>query len=171
MGEKRDLIGQKFNYLTPIERYERYKNGKTYYLCRCDCGKLTIVEKGALVSGRTKSCGCYHKKRTSEMNTKHSHSTEKLYYVWKAIKKRCYCKTDMHYKYYGSKGITVCDEWKSDYMAFRNWAFENGYKEMTTYTNYTIDRINPFGNYEPSNCRIADWKTQARNRRANYATI
>ena len=168
-----DLVGKgKFGALTPIERYQNYKNkGRTYYLCRCDCGNLAIVEQSALKSHKTQSCGCYRSKRAKQVHSTHNHSKEKLYEVWKAIKKRCNCSTDSHYKYYGKLGVKVCDEWSNNYMSFREWAFASGYQEMETYTKYTVDRINPFGNYEPSNCRIADWVTQRNNRRANYAEV
>jgi hypothetical protein len=68
---------------------------------------------------------------------------------------------------YGGRGIKVCDEWKNSYENFREWALSNGYAD-----NLTLDRINPNGNYEPSNCRWATAKTQGNNRRSClYFTI
>lgn len=89
-------------------------------------------------------------------------SKSKLYDVWYQMKKRCYRKENSNYKYYGERGITVCDEWKKDYKAFKSWAIANGYKE-----GLTLDRINSNGNYEPSNCRWATIEEQARNMRIN----
>jgi len=76
------------------------------------------------------------------------------------MKRRCFKKDMEYYKDYGGRGITVCEEWKNDYLSFRKWAFENGYKE-----GLSIDRIDNDGDYEPKNCRWADQKTQIRNRR------
>ena len=163
----RDLSKEgKFGRLQPLERLPRCKGGNVYYKCLCDCGNITFVAHGGLTMGTTKSCGCIRKEMLSRRTSTHRHSKEKLYLVWKTMKKRCFCETDKHYKWYGAKGVKVCEEWKTDYMSFRNWAYENGYKDTVGYTNYTIDRIDPYGNYEPSNCRIADWVTQRHNRRA-----
>ena len=59
-------------------------------------------------------------------------------------------------------GVKVCPEWNT-FEPFFKWAIENGYKDTLT-----IDRINPYGNYEPSNCRWATTKEQAINKRKNY---
>lgn len=164
----RDLTKEgKFGRLTPIERIPKYRGNATYYKCVCDCGNVVFVWHGNLTKGVAKSCGCLRKETTSKMSKTHGHSKEKLYLVWKTMKKRCYCKNDKHYKWYGEKGVTVCDEWRNDYMAFRDWAYKNGYVDSEEYSTHTIDRINPYGNYEPSNCRIADWVTQRHNRRKN----
>ena len=75
---------------------------------------------------------------------------------------RCFNSKCADYKYYGSRGITVCNEWKNDFMSFYTWAMRNGYRE-----NLTIDRINNNGNYEPLNCRWITKKEQQRNKRNN----
>lgn len=59
----------------------------------------------------------------------------------------------------------MCDEWKNDFMAFYNWAIENGYDENKTIKEQSIDRIDVNGNYEPSNCRYVNIYVQARNKR------
>ena len=143
----------------------KYKGDTCYYKCICDCGKIVNVCHGNLVSGIAKSCGCLMEEICSKKASKHGCSKEKLYLVWKTMKKRCYCKQDKHYKWYGEKGVKVCEEWKNNYISFRKWAYENGYKDTKEFTKYTIDRIDPCGDYEPSNCRIDDWVTQRHNRR------
>lgn len=84
-----------------------------------------------------------------------STNRSRLYSIWIGIKARCYNNKDTTYKYYGGKGINVCDEWKDDYLAFKNWALANGYED-----NLTIDRKNSKQGYSPSNCQ---WITQSEN--------
>ena len=84
----------------------------------------------------------------------------RIYAIYHHIMAKCYKKYDSHYKYYGARGIRVCDEWKRGFISFYNWAMNNGYQD-----NLTIDRIDVNGNYEPDNCRWTDMKTQVRNRR------
>jgi hypothetical protein len=100
-------------------------------------------------------------------NIKHGASGLKLYRVYYAMRNRCYNpKSDM-YASYGGRGISIGDEWRGDLGAFVTWALANGYKD-----GLSIDRIDNDGNYEPSNCRWVDMKTQARNKQYNrYLTF
>lgn len=79
---------------------------------------------------------------------------ERIYRIWANMKYRCNAKSGRQYKYYGSKGITVCKEWL-DFINFYNWAIKNGYKK-----GLELDRIDNDGNYEPSNCQ---WITHKEN--------
>ena len=76
------------------------------------------------------------------------------------MKNRCNNPKNKAYFYYGGKGVSVCEEWEHSFESFRDWAKGNGYK-----SDLTLDRINPDGNYEPSNCRWATWHEQRMNQR------
>lgn len=160
---KEDIAGQKFGRLTALYRlHNTNTKGRTYWLCVCDCGNLKEVRRDGLLSGRSNSCGCYHKDMIKTKNTKHGKTHTKLYRVLDSIKARCYNENNKQYKNYGGRGIKVCDEWLNDFQTFYDWAMFNGYKETLS-----IDRINNDGNYEPSNCRWVDMKIQSRNKRSN----
>lgn len=157
-----DLTGNKYGKLLVIRRFEQNsKSGNAKWVCRCDCGNTTIVIGSKLKNGYTKSCGC---NRIS--NKAKGHSKERLYRIWYKMKVRCYKEDDEHYKWYGGRGIRICDEWLNDFLAFREWALTHGYSETLS-----IDRIDVNGNYEPPNCRWTSQKTQTNNTSANRRVV
>ena len=166
-----DLTGQRFGRLTVVGRADNYITPKgakfSRWNCICDCGKKTIVVSSSLRSGNTTSCGCYHDQCCRERRIKHGKSGGKLNWVWTAMKERCLNPNSKDYKYYGARGITVCDDWENSFESFMDWAYSNGYQE-----GLSIDRINVDGDYCPDNCRWADAKMQAnnttRNRKITY---
>ena len=141
-----DITGKKYGKLLVLERGENRirKSGgiEARWLCRCECGKEVLASSASLRYGKKTSCGCRIPSK------KHGYSREHLYKTWIGMKQRCNNPKSKDYRWWGAKGVKVCTEWEHDYMAFRNWAFNNGYQE-----NLTIDRIDPFGSYEPINCR------------------
>lgn len=163
-----DLTGQRFGLLTAINRMGRDNNNSVVWLCKCDCGKEVTVRSYSLRSGNTKSCGCLMLSSSSRLGKKskiHGESHARLYAVWRGMKRRCYCPRHKYFKDYGGRGIQVCEEWRDNYQAFRDWAYANGYDEMAPKGQCTIDRIDCNSNYTPENCRWVDMKTQRHNRR------
>lgn len=156
-----ELVGRKFNRLTVID-YSHSDNGAVW-LCKCDCGGFITVKGKDLKSGKTKSCGCFHRDCASKLGKSketHGKSNTRLYYIWRAMKERCLNENSSAYKWYGGRGITVCDEWKLDFKAFYRWAMSHGYEE-----HLTLDRIDNESGYSPNNCQWTTMKEQSRNRR------
>lgn len=155
------LTGQKFGKLSVLKRADKNsKSGNAMWVCLCDCGNEVNVIGSHLRSGHTTSCSC---NRISERAK--GYAKERLYRTWTGMHRRCYDSNHDRYKWYGGKGISVCDEWH-DYVSFRTWALENGYKDKLT-----IDRINPKDDYHPKNCQWVDMKIQANNRRNNRILV
>ena len=155
--------GSTFGKLTVLDERSVVR-GKTsprrevQLLCKCGfCGSEKWYPKSSVINGRAKSCGC------SASKIKHGKWHTRLYGIWSDMKRRCYVPKCKNYKYYGARGIKVCDEWRKSYIPFEEWALANGYSDKLT-----IDRINPDGDYCPENCRWATYLTQENNKRNNH---
>lgn len=161
-------IGDRFGLLTIIQEVEPHITPcgtiRRRVLCKCDCGNTTIRSLINLNKGNTHSCGCINKKRIGDLNRKYTDEQRNsfLYSTWNGIKQRCFDTRSSHYKYYGEKGVTICDEWLNDFTKFFEWCIANGASK-----GLTIDRIDVNGNYEPSNCRWVDAIAQANNKSKN----
>ena len=177
-----EIIGRKNGRLTIIgilPKSERIGSvsakKREQVLCECECGNTTVICLSNFVSGRTKSCGCLRQDAARANGTTHGlirhkrgENAPKLYYVYAAMKQRCFNPQNANYKNYGGRGITVCDEWANDYKAFHDWAMANGYNENAARGECTLDRIDTDGNYEPDNCRWVSMKEQAKNTRNSF---
>lgn len=161
---REDLSGQKFNRLLALSRCKLVSpKGRVYvaYLCVCDCGEQKTIRQAELYSGKTKSCGCLMRERTSQANTKHGMFGTPVYSAWSSAIARCHNVNDKDYPKYGGRGITVCDRWRE--------SFENFYADMGDKPSpqHSIDRVDNSLGYSSDNCRWATHTTQNNNRRSN----
>lgn len=168
MGKIVDITGQRFGRLIAIRRVgsRRYPGGGTLSMweCKCDCGNTITIPLCALKTGNTQSCGCLHKENVRNIHFVHGESHSRLNELWKGMKARCNNPKNTSFKWYGGKGVTVCKEWSESFVKFKEWMLENGYDETLPRGVQTIDRIDPCGNYEPSNCRLISIQEQQRNK-------
>ena len=148
-----------------VKALYRNKDSKWYAICQCTCENQTErhVSVRNLITGNTKSCGCYNKDLIIQRSTKHNAKTrgskDRLYSTWVEMRRRCYTESCKSYENYGGRGITICSEW-GDFNNFRDWALSSGYEE-----GLTIERLNVNGNYEPLNCTWIPKPEQSKNRR------
>lgn len=154
--------GATFARWTVVREVDRGSRGRRRYECRCSCGNVAVVSQSNLVSGMSTSCGCRRIEATRSRQTKHgeSHRTAE-YGVWKGIVRRCTSPTDHAFRHYGGRGITVCERWRCDYLAFLADVGRRPTEKAE------LDRIDNNRGYEPGNVRWTDRRTQTRNTRAN----
>lgn len=158
-----DISGQRFGRVIALERDYSLK-GRTYWRCICDCGNMFSTVSYTLRVGECKSCGCSQKEGARERRTSHGMAGTKVYTTWQRMQARCYNETNKAFKDYGGRGIKVCDRWLE---SFENFLEDMGYPQP----HESIDRRDNDGDYCPENCRWADNKTQARNKRNNHFIV
>jgi len=165
MSKYRDLTGQKFGRLTVIAK-SKTENGRSAWLCNCDCGRQSKVQSFDLINGKTKSCGCLQGKRSHGLSRGDNGKHMPLYKVWVQMRQRCLNANNVNFKNYGGRGIKIYKEWES-YKNFYDWAITSGYEK-----GLTIERINNDGNYDPANCTWIPQSKQPDNLRSNrYITF
>jgi hypothetical protein len=162
-------IGETHGIYTIIDVLEEKDKYSHYvYKCVCNkCGRIKYSHYGAIAGEKSIIKNCTHLRANGDQLIHTYWKNRRIGNIYKDIMTRCYNKNDKNYKYYGLKGIILCDEWLNNPKSFEEWALNNGYQD-----DLTIDRINPSKNYSPENCR---WITMEENARragkVNWITV
>lgn len=168
-----DRKGVRYGRLVAIDySYKSFSTGRKYIVwrCKCDCGNEKIVGATSLKTGSTQSCGCLkieHLKKILPLSFANKHceggaNKTDIYKLYHGIRTRVRSTNPDIARYYLNKNISMCDEWESNYLAFKKWVLENGYKK-----GLIIDRIDNAKGYSPDNCRFVTAKQSSRNTSSN----
>jgi hypothetical protein len=158
----KELAGRRFGRLVALRYHGRNNSEKSVWWCRCDCGREKAVQGACLLNGRSKSCGCLMRETTARRNrdnATHGMTQTPEWKAWKCMLDRCYNPADKGYRYWGGRGIGVCQEWRESFLAF--------YAHIGPRPSaaHSLDRIDNGREYEAGNVRWADPVEQSRNRR------
>ena len=170
LNPKTDMpIGQTYGRLTILgERFHtRNDSGAktTRVVCECSCGRIIVGKADQIRIGKVQSCGCFSSELTAASHRTHGfyETNNRIFHVWKGVIARCYNPKSVRYKDWGGRGISVCEEWRHNPVAFVEWAMSNGWKP-----GLEIDRIDNDGNYCPENCHFVTASQNSSNRRTAF---
>lgn len=151
MNQRVDIKGMRFGRLV-VQEYV----GDRMWRCICDCGGTKLAPYSSLSRGATTSCGCRNSEVAAQRMTKHGDTNSTTYKIWCGMKSRCYTESASGYKYYGGKGIGVCDRWRNSYEAFKADMGECP-------VGYSLERRDNGKDYTPDNCVWIPKGDQAKN--------
>ncbi len=160
MGKFIDLTGRKFGRWTVIKiSDERNHRNCIVWKCECECGNVKLIKTEYLKNGESKSCGCLLIETVIKRSTKHNLSRSRGYKAWAQLIQRCNNPNATYYKYYGGRGIKVCERWKE---------FKNFHEDMGDCPDgLEINRIDNNKGYFKENCEWTTRKRQMRNINSN----
>lgn len=158
-SQRVNLEGQRFGLWNVVGPVAVRLEG-AYWPCRCECGSAREVLGNSLRSGMSTNCGCVRRAKVGARNHTHGLTNTREYVVWCGMIARCEYPKHKGFRYYGARGIRVCDRWRNSFEAF----LEDMGEPPTA--RHVIDRYpDNDGNYEPGNCRWATVKQNANNTR------
>ena len=148
--DPRSRIGETHGIFTIVDMLDtKDKYGHYIYKGVCtQCGYVRFSHYGNFSGKRSATTVCKHIGTNGEYIQLTHWDNKRLHKIFGGMKDRCYNPNDKSYKWYGEKGIKICDEWMKNPKLFESWALNNGYTD-----SLTIDRIDENKNYCPENCR------------------
>jgi len=157
-----DIIGKRFGGMRAVA-FAGYFNNRPYLIGKCDCGEEFITSVSHVKAGHVRSCGCTRGRKLGVLLFKHGYSETdcRAYTSWRAMRERCRNPKAKAYRYYGGRGITVCERWND----FGTFLTDMGHPPTETHSIHRLDNDGP---YAPGNCKWATVEEQVSNNSANW---